>query len=91
VKNVKLIVYTRPTCSDCQESKRFLTKNNVKFTEYDLSQTPSKEEDLIKISGTRIVPAFVFEKKSLLGMRNKSKVVIGFERNMEEIKRLLEF
>lgn len=90
MKNVKLTIYTRPTCSDCQESKRFLAENNVEITEYDLSQHPSKEEDLIKISGTRIVPAFVFEKKSLLGMKNNPKVVIGFERNMEEIKSLLK-
>jgi hypothetical protein len=50
---------------------------------------PNKEKDLIKISGTRIVPGFVFKDKSLFGFTKKPKVIIGFESNIDEIKEML--
>lgn len=89
MKQYQLELYTRPTCSDCQAAKEFLSKNNISYIDYDLTKQPAKEEELIKVSGTRIVPAFVFKKKSLLGLVSKPKVLIGFENNIEEIKSLL--
>ena len=89
MKKFQLELYTRPTCSDCQAAKEFLAKNNVLYIDYDLTKQPSMEEELINITGTRIVPAFVFKNKSLLGLVSKPKVMIGFERNIDEIKKLL--
>lgn len=89
MKNAKFELYTRPTCSDCQEAKAFLAEHNIPYIGYDLSIEPEKEKELIKVSGSRVVPAFVFKEKSLLGLRSKPKVLIGFERNKEEIKELL--
>jgi glutaredoxin 3 len=86
---VQLELYTRPTCSDCQAGKEFLSKHNISYNEYDLAKQPAKEEDLIKITGTRMVPTFVFKRKSLLGMMNKPKVLIGFEQNIDEIRKTL--
>ncbi|MGE7545240.1 glutaredoxin family protein [Sporosarcina newyorkensis] len=86
-KTLKL--YTRPTCSDCQEAKAFLLKNNIPYIDYNLSIEPEREKELIKLSGSRVVPAFVFKKKSFIGFGSKPKVLIGFERNEEEIKKLL--
>lgn len=89
MKKVQLELYTRPTCSDCQAAKEFLSKNNIPYIDYDLSKQPTKEEELIKISGTRIVPTFVFKDKSLLGIMSKPKVMIGFEQHFNEITNLL--
>ncbi|MEK3886775.1 glutaredoxin family protein [Bacillus sp. FSL K6-3431] len=89
MKNAQFELYTRPTCSDCQEAKAFLAENNIPYIDYDLSKEPEKEKKLIKVSGSRVVPAFVFKQKSLLGIRSKPKVLIGFERNEDEIKKLL--
>jgi len=89
MKNVQLELYTRPTCSDCQAGKEFLHKNNISYIDYDLTKQPNKESELINISGTRIVPTFVFKDKSLLGIMSKPKVLIGFEQNFNEIKKLL--
>lgn len=89
MKSKPFELYTRPTCSDCQDAKVFLAKNNIPYIDYDLSKQPEKEKELIKISGSRVVPAFVFKKKSLLGFGSKPKVLIGFEGNEEEIKKLL--
>lgn len=89
MKNAQFELYTRPTCSDCQEAKTFLAEHNIPYIGYDLSVEPEKEKELIKVSGSRVVPAFVFKEKSFLGLRTKPKVLIGFERNEEEIKKLL--
>lgn len=90
LKDVKLELYTRPTCSDCQEGKAFLAEHQISYTNYDLSEQPEKEKTLRKLTGTRMVPAFVFKDKSLFGKWSKPKVFIGFENNMDEIKNKLK-
>lgn len=89
MQNAQFELYTRPTCSDCQEAKAFLAENNIPYIDYDLSKEPEKEKELIKVSGSRVVPAFVFKQNSILGLKSKPKVFIGFERNEDEIKKLL--
>lgn len=84
-----LEIYTRPTCSDCQDLKQFLKDHRIPHKQYDLAKQPLKEKDLIKITGNRIVPGLVFSHSSLLGLVKKSKSMIGFERNKDEIKKLL--
>uniref|UniRef100_UPI00190DABD6 glutaredoxin family protein n=1 Tax=Virgibacillus salexigens TaxID=61016 RepID=UPI00190DABD6 len=64
MKNFHLEVYTRPTCSDCQDLKKFLQVHHIPHIEYDLAKQPLKEKDLIKITGNRIVPGLVFSKPS---------------------------
>ncbi|HLS10177.1 glutaredoxin family protein [Lentibacillus sp.] len=85
----QLEIYTRPTCSDCQDLKKFLESHHIPHKQYDLAKQPDKEEDLKKITGSRIVPALVFSDRSLLRLVRKPKSMIGFERNKDEIKRLL--
>ncbi|MBB4823426.1 glutaredoxin 3 [Sporosarcina luteola] len=89
MENARFELYTRPTCSDCQDAKAFLEKHHIPYINYDLSTDPEREEELIKLSGSRIVPAFVFRKRSLFGFKSKPEVFIGFERNREEIKKRL--
>lgn len=90
MKNVQLELYTRPTCSDCQAGKAFLAKHHVSYVSHDLSKQPEKEKDLRKLTGARMVPAFVFKEKSLHGRLSKPKVFIGFENNVDEIKHILK-
>jgi len=90
LKDVKLELYTRPTCSDCQAGKAFLAEHQISYTNHDLSEQPEKEKTLRKLTGTRMVPAFVFKEKSLRGKLRKPKVLIGFENNLGEIKQILK-
>ncbi len=83
-----LELYTRPTCSDCQDSKQYLKEQGIPFTEYDLSQVSMKEEELKKVTGTRVVPGFVFREHSLLSKFKKPTVFTGFELNKAEIKKM---
>lgn len=89
VKNVQLELYTRPTCSDCQAGKKFLSEHHISYINHDLSEYPEKEKALRKITGTRMVPTFVFKDKSLRGRFSKPEVFIGFENNLAEIKNIL--
>ena len=84
----KLELYTRPTCSDCQAAKAYLKEQDIPYKEYDLSKQPEKERELIRISGARVVPAFVFYHKSFLRRLQKPQVYIGFENNFSELKQI---
>src|SRR5699024_4323315 len=86
LKDVKLELYTRPTCSDCHEGKAFLAEHQISYTNNDLSEQPEKEKTLRKLTQTRMVPAFVFKDEYLLGKWSTCKVFIGLENNMNEIK-----
>ncbi|MEI3605717.1 glutaredoxin family protein [Pseudogracilibacillus sp. SE30717A] len=89
MKNVQLELYTRPTCSDCQEGKAFLSKHHIPYIDHDLSKYPEKEKQLLKLTNTRMVPTFVFKERSLQGFLKKPKILIGFENNIEDIKKIL--
>ncbi|MBD1223625.1 glutaredoxin family protein [Virgibacillus halodenitrificans] len=86
---LELELYTRPTCSDCQDAKKYLTGNNIHYMDKDVSKNLSLEEDLKKISGSRIVPLFAFYKKGLFGKRKLVNHFVGFENNKDEILSML--
>ncbi|MBM7634022.1 glutaredoxin family protein [Geomicrobium sediminis] len=85
-----LELYTHPWCSDCQDGKKYLKKTQTPFVEHDLSNEPEKEDQLKKLTGSRVVPGFVFQKQSLLGRLQKPIVFTGFERNQNEIEALVQ-
>jgi len=66
---LELELYTRPTFSDCQDAKKYLTSNSIHYVDKDVSKNLSLENDLKKISGTRIVPIFTFYKKGVFKKR----------------------
>lgn len=90
MKKIQLELYTRPTCSDCQEGKDFLAKHHIPYINYDVSVNLEKEKDLCKLTGTRMVSTFVFKDKSFRGRLRKTKVLIGFDSNVDEIKNILK-
>jgi len=87
---LELELYTRPTCSDCQDAKKYLTSNRIHFADKDVSKDLSLEKEMKKISGNRIVPMFAFYKKGLFGKRKLIKHFIGFENNRNEILNMLK-
>ncbi|MGX9932893.1 glutaredoxin family protein [Virgibacillus salarius] len=87
---LELELYTRPTCSDCQDAKRYLSSNNIHYVNKNVAGNLSLEKDLEKITGNRIVPMFAFYKKGLFGNRKLVEHFIGFENNKDEIISLLK-
>ncbi|RSD29198.1 hypothetical protein EJA10_00665 [Mesobacillus subterraneus] len=61
----------------------------MSYEEINVQGDPEKEKQLKEVSGTAIVPAFIFTSTKLLFLKQK-KVLIGFENNRSEIKKLVE-
>lgn len=70
-----LEIYTRPTCGDCQDLKRYLKEHELPFTGNDVEKEPDKEQELINKTGNRIVPTLVFRKKDY-SKKKKSLLVL---------------
>ena len=87
-KEMELVLYTRPACSDCQDAKAFLASSGIPFEHKNVEADPGLEDGMKEISGSRIVPLFAFYKKGLFGKRRLDRHFIGFEENKEELKRL---
>lgn len=64
-KNIQLELYTRPTCSDCQESKRYLNSQEISYSHKDVSQNLDLEEEMKKYQATELFPYLFFIKKFL--------------------------
>jgi len=75
-KNV--VVYSTPSCSWCNTLKTWLRKNNIRFTDIDISRDQKAAEEMVRKSGQKGVP-----QTDVNGQR-----VVGF--NQARLKELLE-
>ncbi|NOY35470.1 MAG: glutaredoxin family protein [bacterium] len=75
MKNV--IIYTTPGCIYCKVAKDFFDENNVKYTEYDLSEDAEKRDEMVKKTGQMSVPMIEIG----------DDIVVGFDK--KEVSRLL--
>jgi glutaredoxin-like YruB-family protein len=76
LKNVT--VYSTPTCSWCTTLKAWLRKNNIHFTDVDVSRDQHAAEELVRRSGQQGVPQTEIN----------GQIVVGF--NQQRLKELLE-
>jgi glutaredoxin-like YruB-family protein len=74
-KNVT--VYSTPTCTWCNTLKSHLRKNNIRFTDIDISRDPALAEELVRKSGQQGVPQTEIE----------GEIIVGFDKT--RINRLL--
>lgn len=72
-------MYTIPTCSDCNNAKRYFKDHQVPYTEYNCEEDASYGEEVRKLTGKQIVPTIVMD----------GKVFIGFADNFTEINKAL--
>lgn len=86
MKNQQLTIYTRPTCLDCQDLKLFLNENNVAYQLKEVATGSPEEEELIALTGNRIVPTLHFQPK---GLFKKAQLFTGFAANRQAIIKLL--
>ena len=52
----RVTVYSTPTCSWCNTLKAWLQKNNIRYTDIDVSRDEHAAEELVKRSGQQGVP-----------------------------------
>lgn len=75
--------------TDCHEAKEFLSQHHILYEEINVQGVPDREKELKEMTGTIIVPAFIFTNTKLMFIKQK-KVLIGFENNRNEIEKLVE-
>ena len=66
MKNI--IVYSGPMCGFCDAAKRLLTRNNLSYTEIDVSLKEGLREEMIKkANGKRTIPQIFFNEEHIGG------------------------
>ena len=66
MKNI--IVYSGPMCGFCDAAKRLLTRNNLSYTEIDVSLKEGLREEMVKkANGKRTIPQIFFDEKHIGG------------------------
>jgi glutaredoxin-like YruB-family protein len=66
----RVIIFTTPTCSFCNMTKRYMREKNIKFKEVDVSRDQAAARDMVRRSGQSGVPVI-----DIAG-----KIVVGFDR-----------
>jgi len=76
MKNV--LIYSTPTCHFCQMTKEFLKKNNIEYTDYDVSTDAGKRQEMIEKSGQMGVPVIFVDDEMMIGFdEGKLKIALG--------------
>lgn len=82
----KVTIYSTPTCHFCHMAKEFFTKNNIEFTDHDVSVDAEKRAEMVDVTGQMGVPVIsVGDTSNESGME---EVIVGFDEN--KLKSLLE-
>jgi glutaredoxin-like YruB-family protein len=74
----RVTVFSTPTCSWCNTLKTWLNKNNIRYTDIDVSADQRAAEELVRRSGQQGVPQTDIN----------GRIVVGFDQ--QKLKELLE-
>lgn len=67
----QVTVYSTPTCSWCTTIKNYLRKNNIRFTDIDVSRDQKAAEAMVKKSGQQGVPQTDINGQVVIGFDQK--------------------
>lgn len=73
----RVIIFTTPTCTFCNMTKKYFRERGIRFTEVDVSRDAAAARDMVRRSGQQGVPVIDIG----------GKIVVGFDR--PKIDRLL--
>ena len=68
-KNVA--IYSTPSCHYCHLAKAFFKKNNIEFTDYDVTTSPDKRQEMIEKTGQLGVPVIEVDGELTIGFNEK--------------------
>lgn len=71
---MKVLVYSTPTCPYCKMAKEFLSKNNVDFSDIDVSADQQAAEAMVEKSGQMGVPVIIISKDD-----DSEEILLGFD------------
>ncbi len=66
----RVIIFTTPTCSFCNMTKKYFREKGIKFKEVDVSRDAAAARDMVRRSGQMGVPVVDIG----------GKIVVGFDR-----------
>jgi len=69
---MKITVYTKPACVQCEQTKKLLTKNGLEFTTVDIT-VDTRAYDMIVDMGFKAAPVVVTENDAWAGF-NPAKI-----------------
>jgi glutaredoxin-like YruB-family protein len=73
-QTAKVIVFSTPTCSHCNNAKRYLKEKNIKFKDVDVSRDQSALRDMQnRTNGNSGVPVILINNKPIIGF-DKNKI-----------------
>ncbi len=67
MKNVT--IYSTPTCHYCAEAKKYMTANNIAYTEHNVASDLERRKEMVEKSGQLGVPVIDVD----------GQVMVGFE------------
>lgn len=74
----RVVVFSTPTCPHCRSAKQYLKKNNIRFTDVDVSRDASAARDMARISGQQGVPVITIGGRPIVGFdRDKIDRLLG--------------
>lgn len=65
--DMKVTVYSTPTCPYCKLTKDFLKENSIAFADVDVSSDPSMANEMVKKSGQMGVPVIDVDGAIIVG------------------------
>ena len=69
----KVIVFSTPTCSFCNQAKHYFREKNIRFTDVDVSKDQSAARDMMRRTGQMGVPVILINNKAIVGF-DRSKI-----------------
>lgn len=63
----QVTIYTTPTCVHCHEAKEFLDNKGIEYTEYDVSESDEKKEEMREKAGRLTVPVIEVGDEVMVG------------------------
>ncbi len=63
----KVIIFTTPTCSFCNNAKRYFREKNIRYTEVDVSRDHKAAQDMLRRTGQMGVPVILINNRPIVG------------------------
>lgn len=71
LRNMTVTLYSTPTCPFCKQTKEFLKKHGVEFTDIDVMNNQEKAAEMIQKSGQMGVPVIDVDGEIVIGFDQK--------------------
>lgn len=71
----RVVIYTTDWCGYCKKAKKFMRKNKIAFTEYDIEKSARAKREYQRLNG-RGVPLIVVGDKTLSGFSPASLMAL---------------